>query len=435
MRRTRVRILIALLLLLGLGAFWAHRSLKAHGHPGLPTLLGQLVRNYPKSFAAEPPVLEINVDEAAMERLQAVVDQARERGVILPEGNEFVQAGINGPTGGFKAKVRIKGKMSDHVEGEKWSFRVVARKDGGFLGMKRFSLQHPGTRNYLTEWLHHRLMAGEGLVALRYGFCKVVFNGEDLGVYAYEEHFGPELLEHNGRMQGPLVRFDPSLFWQHRLNGVEGEDYRDGYGEQQAAALDAFGSGDLRKDSAANRVFEQAMTLMDAFRTGQLSASAVFDATRTGRRLAMLDLLGGHRSMDWSDVKFHFDPLAQRFEPVAYESVSGFRIEEIAGAFRVTGPPSPTDEFHTALLKDPVIFAAYVQALERYTKKEWLDSAFRALGGALDTASATLYGEFPYKELDRSLYYRNQRIMARALQLPKPFHAYAQQRSGDTLVF
>jgi len=45
-------------------------------------------------------------------------------------------------------------------------------------------------------------MAGEGIVALRYGFIQLRFNDKDLGVYAYEEHFGPELLEHNGRAEG-----------------------------------------------------------------------------------------------------------------------------------------------------------------------------------------------------------------------------------------
>lgn len=434
--RKRTLLIVAGLLVLLLGAAGAlDLWLKGKEHPGLRVFLGQVWRNYPRSFAVDPPVLRITVDDDAMERIQAVVDAARERGVIMPEGNDYVQGEVVSPEGEWRARLRIKGKMSDHVEGDKWSFRVIARKDGGFLGMKRFSLQHPGTRNYLAEWFYHRLMRGEGLVALRYGFCRVELNGEDLGVYAYEEHFGPELLEHNDRIEGPLVRFDPGLFWQHRLNGVEGLGFEDGYGDQQAAALDGFGTNDLKEDPKANAVFEEAMTLMEAFRTGRRPASAVFEVERTGRRLALLDLLGGHRSMDWSDVKFHYDPVAQRFGPVSYESVSGFPIREIAGAFRCTGPATSADEFHTALFRDTVIFAAYVRALERYARPEWLDSAFTALKGPLDTASATLYGEFPYKELDREVYRRNQRIIQRALALPKAFHAHPDGRAGDTLFF
>lgn len=433
MRKRWPWILSTLLVALAAGAFLGDRALHRRGHPGLATFLGQWARNYPKSFAVDPPVIRITVDEQDMAVLEAVVERAREAGVIEQEEGGEVPGRFEADGQAFKGKLRIKGKMTDHVKGRKWSFRVTARKDGGFLGMKRFSLQHPGTRNYLCDWFYHRLMKGEGLVALRYGFCRVELNGEDLGIYAYEEHFGPELLENNGRLEGPLVRFDPGLFWRHRLNGVEGIKVDDAYGAYQAAALDAYGTKDIAADPKQRKQFEQALAVMEAFRNGELPASAVFDVDRTARRLALLDLIGGYRSMDWSDVKFYFDPAMQRLEPVSYESFSAFPLRELGAAYRCTGPFRPDDELHTALFKAPAIFAAYVHHLERMGRTAYLDSAFSALSGALDTASATLYGEFPYKELDRGLYYKNQEAIRTLLGLPKGFHAYAQGLKHDTL--
>ncbi len=435
MKNRRWSIALALLIVAAaIGAWQADRAIKHRGHPGLRTFIGQWWRNYPKSFAVEPPVIAITVDEAGMERLQAVVDRARERGVIEPEGNDYVSGRFQVGGEDFKGKLRIKGKMTDHVEGRKWSFRVIAKKDGGFLGMKRFSLQHPGTRNYLCDWFYHRLSAGEGIVALRYGFCRVELNGEDLGIYAYEEHFGPELLQHNDRLNGPLLRFDPALFWQHRLNGVDGVRVDDAYGTYQAAALDAYGTDDIAADPRQRRQFEEALALVQAFRRGERPAHEVFDADRTGRRLALIDLVGGHHSLDWSDVKFHYDPGAQRLEPVSYESFSAFPTTELAGAYRYTGNFREDDELHTQLLSDPVVMAAYVHHLERMARETYLDSAFAALKGPLDTASATLYAEFPYKELDRGIYYANQRAIQRLLAAPRPVHAYIQGVQRDTLV-
>ena len=426
-------LLITVAALLGAGAWAAHRALVHRGHPGLTTFLRQWAVNYPASFAVEPPVIAIEVDEAELARLENVVELARERGVIMPEGNDPVEARFTVDGRSFKGRVRIKGKLSDHVQGEKWSFRVLARKDGGFLGMKRFSLQHPGTRNYLYDWFYHRLMAGEGLIALRYGFCRVTFNGEDLGVYAYEEHFGEELAEHNERVAGPLLRFDPGLFWQHRLNSMQGLRLDEAYAAYQAATLDAYGTNDLAADPQGRRLFEEALALVEAFRRGELPASAVFDADRTARRLALLDLVGGHHSMDWSDVKFHFDPVLKRLEPVSYESFSAFRIRELAGAYRYRGRVREQDELHTQLLSDPAIRAAYGQHLERYARPAYLDSAFAALKGALDTASAPLYREFPYKELDRNVYTANQRAIRALLDPPKHAHVHLDRRSADTL--
>ena len=420
--------------LIGSAALAANAFLHKRGHPGLGRFVKQWAVNYPASFAVEPPTIKLTVDEKDMEFIQEVVDRARERGVIEQEGNDYVDAKVEADNAPFKAKVRIKGKMTDHVDGRKWSFRVIAKKDGGFLGMKRFSLQHPGTRNYLCDWFYHELSRGEGIVALRYGFCRVELNGEDLGVYAYEEHFGPELLQNNGRLNGPLLRFDPALFWQHRLNGLDGVHVNDAYGAYQAAALDAYGTNDLAKDPASKALFEQALALVDAFRRGEEPAAEVFHADLIGRRLALIDLVGGHHSMDWSDVKFYYDPGAQHLEPVSYESFSAFPTKELAGAYRYTGGFRQNDELHTQLLNDPAIMAAYVHHLERLAVPAYLDSAFAALKGPLDTASATIYREFPYKELDRALYYANQKAIRRLMASPRPLNAYTQALRGDTLV-
>ena len=432
MRRWHLLLVLLLAVLAG-GLWWTDKELKRRDHPGLSVFVRQWLTNYPASFAMEPEQVSIEVDAADLEQLEQVVADARERGVILPEGNSYVKARITHDGRTFKARLRIKGKLSDHVQGSKWSFRVIARKDGGFLGMKRFSLQHPGTRNYLCDWLYHRLSAGEGIIALRYGFCRVLFNGEDLGIYAFEEHFEEELVEHNERLDGPLVRFDPGLFWVHRLNAMQGLRFEEPYAAYQAAALDAYGTGGIEKDPERLRRFEEAVALVDGFRHGELRASEVFDADLIARRHALLDLVGGHHSMDWSDVKYYYDPQARLLEPVAYESFSAFPIRDLAGSWRFHRPARPGDDLHDQLFRDREVFSAYVHHLERMSDPAWLDSAFTALAGALDTASATLYREFPYKELDRTVYYHNQEVVRRSLDVPKAFHAFRGGWSGDTL--
>lgn len=426
--------LVALLVLAVAGGWIADRQLKKRHHPGIKRFAAQLVRNYPKGFQVDPPVLHLTVNEHDMEALQRTVDAALERGVILPEDRTTVKGTMVSGDAGSDVRLRIKGKMTDHVEGSKWSFRVVARKDGGFLGMKRFSLQHPGTRQYLNEWLHHRLMAGEGIIALRYGFIQLRFNDQDLGIYAYEEHFGPELLENNGRPEGPLFRFDPGLFWEHRLNGLQKLRFDEAYAAYQAAAIDAFGTNDMVKDTVARARFEEAVALMDAVRRGRLKVAQVFDVERLAKRHALLDVMGGHHSLDWSDVKFYYDPVRQRVEPVAYESFSAFRIRQVAGAWRYEGVQRESQELHDVYFNDEEFFRAYVRQLERMSRTAYLDSAFQVLAPGLDTASATIYREFPWKELDRSIHYHNQKVIRRVLDVPKGFHAYDQGTSGDTLL-
>lgn len=414
-RRNWLIVGLVIVALVVAGGVVADRFLKGKKHPGVIHMVGQLVRNYPKSWSADPPHASLQVSDKNYARILAVVDSARARGVILSEGNDYVKGKLTDADGTFKVKLRIKGKMTDHVSGRKWSFRIISKDGGDFLGMRRFSLQHPGTRGYLTDWLSHRMMRAEGLVAVRFGYCTLDLNGEDLGVYNYEEHFGQELLDHNKRPRGPILRFDPEEFWQKRLAWMRDETVEPGFGDYQTATIDAYDTKEIMADSGRKAQFDTAVARIGRFRSGALPASAVFNADLIARHLAHNDLVGGFRSLDWSDVKLFYNPESRLVEPISYESFSGFPTEELAGAHRVYGPFKASDELHTQWLKDTTLFKLYIHHLERFARKEYLDSTFVALAPALDSASAILYAEFPWKELDRSVYYHNQETIRKLL--------------------
>jgi hypothetical protein len=326
-----------------------------------------------------------------------------------------VKGKVTDADGTFKAKLRIKGKMTDHVKGSKWSFRVIARDSGDFLGMRRFSLQHPGTRAYLTDWLSHRMLHGEGVVAVRFGYCTLDLNGEHLGVYNYEEHFGQELLDANHRPRGPILRFDPGEFWQKRLAWMRKEKVPEGLGTFRTAKGDAYDTKDIMADSVRRIQFDTAVARIGRFRAGVLPASAVFDADLLAKHMAHNDLVGGYRSLDWSDVKLYYNPTTGLVEPISYESFSGFETTELVGARHALPPNAAQEDLHAQWLQDPVVFDRYLHHLQRFSRKEYLDSTFAALQPALDSASAILYREFPWKELDRQIYYTNQAAIQRLM--------------------
>jgi len=76
-----------------------------------------------------------------------------------------------------RVHLRLKGEWGDHVDTDKWSLRVKVRDGETLMGMKRFSLQHPKTRDFIHEWVHHQAMLREDVLALRYDFVDVTING------------------------------------------------------------------------------------------------------------------------------------------------------------------------------------------------------------------------------------------------------------------
>ena len=257
-KRKRRRISLVLLLLLAAAGYYVgNRYAKQAGHDGLFSLLSSSSSNY--SNSRDPDVaISLEIDAEAMAKINQVREDALARGVIVQPDDPYVPCVIRYNGEEIKAEIRLKGKMLDHVEGDKWSFRVKTKKGDAFLGMKRFTLQHPGTRQYLSEWVYHRIAEEEGLIALRYQFINLTLNDDDLGVYAVEEHFGQEVLGQNERLPGPIFRFNPSLFWYFRINEANGIDIAEEYTKFQSSYLDAFTEGSLLKDADLKRNFEQA---------------------------------------------------------------------------------------------------------------------------------------------------------------------------------
>ena len=71
----------------------------------------------------------------------------------------------------YKGQIRLKGDRKMHFEKKKHSSYNVYLDDGNFImGMNRFAIQKPGTRNYIHEWIFHEMIGDLGLIKSNYIF-------------------------------------------------------------------------------------------------------------------------------------------------------------------------------------------------------------------------------------------------------------------------
>ena len=137
----------------------------------------------------------INIDHKNFQKLSYNRKRAIEKdGRIITQEDSYVKATISVADKNVKAKLRLKGDVIDHLEGQKWSLRVNISGDNSLFGMRRFSLQHPKRSSWINEWILHEWYKYENLIYLRYNFVKVFINGKNYGVYALEESFDKELI-------------------------------------------------------------------------------------------------------------------------------------------------------------------------------------------------------------------------------------------------
>lgn len=435
--KTRKWIFYSILAVFGvsvMGGFFANRWVKTKGYSNLWEFITSTSSNYSKSFSAEYEILNIHIDDKDFAKLEAQRERALQRGIMVNEEDSYVNAVLEHNGKQIRSELRLKGHMTDHLQENKWSFRVKTKKGDAFMGMKRFSLQHPGTRNYVHEWIYHRMMESEGIVALRYVYLKVKVNHKDWGIYALEEHFGQELIENNDRMKGPVLRYNPELYWIYRINELHDIHIVEEYAQMQSSYYEPYDTKNILGDTSLRTLYVDAMNRLEAFRRGELRTSQVFDIEKLAAFHAIIDVVGGHHSLDWSDVKYYYNRETQLLEPVAYESFSVRNTDRIAGSYRFSGDTTTyINNHHNALFNDTAFFAAYIRALDRIADKKWLDNFFHTIDPALQNNLAVLYKEFAYKKYDNKGYYKNAENIKAILKSPKGFYAHVESFGQDTL--
>ncbi len=381
----------------------------------VPNLVNGWLRSSPERIA-----IEVAPKDHA--KLAAKRDEAQRLGVLISESGDFVPARIRHGEETVEAKLRLKGDWVDHLYGDKWSFRVKVKREGSVLGMRHFSLHHPKTRNFVYEWIYHQALAREKVIALRYEFVDVSLDGKSLGVYALEEHFDAGMLEHNGRREGPVLKFDETLHWddlavQHRKGGASAT----GLQAEESANVAAFGAEDWLEDAQQRPQLLAAVGLLESFRAGGIPVAQAFQAERLAAYFAISDLMGATHGVNWINFRFYYDPIASRLEPVGFDGNAGARLYQLIGSPREAGGEN---RFKERCFADPDFFALYVKALERVSAPEYLDALLAELSDGLQKNLHVLYREFPYWHYTPRVLRENQETIRAALHPAKGLHAH-----------
>jgi hypothetical protein len=312
-------------------------------------------------------------------------------GILLTSDDDFVPADMHLNDGkSFPVKIRLKGDWTDHLVGDKWSFRIhVDDSQQAVLGMRRFSIQAPETRNYEKEWIYHQNLLQEGILTPRYYFINVVQNGKYHGIYALEESFTEDLLESQNRREGPIIRFNEDLLWKN----WENLNYQDPNLQETiqqigkfwltdagASEITAFRQNHFTQDELLSGEFFAAIELLYSFSEGLLPGEEVFDQELWGKYFALTDLWGAGHATAWHNLRFYYNPITGLLEPVVFDALP---FEPSSVKDRLAFPFGETG-FIQQIFKLPGIQKSYVTNLERVTKTSYLDKLENDYGDSLE---------------------------------------------------
>lgn len=354
------------------------------------------IRNYVNSFVSgnSLPVLRFDMKFKHFQKIEKKRQGALNRGILLTSDEDMVPAELTVGDRTVRVKMRLKGDWVDHLSTDKWSYRIHVRGGENLFGMRRFSIQHPMTRGYLSEWAFLENARMEGLIAPRYRFVNVIFNGTAKGVYALEEHFAKEMLEACGRRESGILKFDENPTWLNRagvgatidefaVSGTAPESFR-------LASIDVFGSGRLESNEVLGRMRDAGISLLRDYVLGRRTAAEVFDVELMGRYLALTDLWLADHALIWHNFRFYYNPITARLEPIAFDAHP--REARLHFASENDQP------LVRALLADPEVSVVYVESLARLSAPDYLTSLHNHVDLELDGLMSALHREWPALE-------------------------------------
>ncbi len=365
------------------------------------------------SFNIEPLILDIKYKDYSI--LLKKRNEALKKGVLLTDENDYVDAKISINDSKLKAKIRLKGDWTDHLQNKKWSYRVRIKDNKTLFGMNKFSLQSPGTRNYLFEWIFLKLLKEEGLPSLRYQFRPLIVNGDYMGAYAIEEHFDKILLESNSFKEAPILKLSESLIWEIQAKYGSWE----GVGINKQKYSTGFKLKKIKKNNILQSNFNIGNQLLNNFHSGEYKTSDVFDIDLLAKYFAIVELTNSHHSLAWHNMRFYYDPFKIKLIPIGFDG-SNFvsKINNLA--------IEKSNKWMKLFFEDQTFTKKYYENLNRISDKKYLDYFFKKYKKEIENNKKVLYKSFPAYNFNKEVLYDNQNRIKKIIKPFKPLIVFKQ---------
>ncbi len=373
----------------------------------------------------EITTIDLVIGDKGMSSLQQQRDAAMKAGLLSAKEEGWVKVKILEGKQEIKGKLRLKGDWTDHLMGDKWSYRIQLDKEQAWRRMTTFSVQNPKTRYFLSEWIFHRWLDKEDILTPRYGFIRLKVNGVSKGLYAYEEHFEKQIVEYNSRREGPILKFDEEGLWEAQGISIDNEvdDFETKIPAYKSSNSIPFGMKAALKDSAVLRQVEIALKLVEQYKTAQKSVWETFDAAKVARYFAVTDMMNAQHGLIWHNQRWYYNPVISKLEPIGFDGFTdvgpllwidkpfiGFsrNIRYMSAGYR--------EMMFERFFHDPKFLELYIGTLFKFTDPAYINAFYNEIEPQIAYYEGVLQEEWPDYQFDRKAFFDRAKSLRLLLQ-------------------
>jgi len=380
-------------------------------------------KSYPEYDAQKG--IHLLIDTMNIIRLEQKRSDAFSNGILETADDDYVSGIMYYNDTIMPVDVRLKGDWLDHLEGRKWSFRIKLKKQNTWKKVRAFSIHTPVARDFLNEYVSHEIFRENDLISPRYGFIPVTLNGTSLGIYAWEEHFDKQLVEALDRREGPILKFEESLFWQSQKVFIQDTQYFE-LPFLEAADIVPFKLNRTMRDTALRESFVLAHNLLNQYRFGLKKVSDIFDIEKLAGYFAMMDLTRGFHGETWHNQRFYYNPVLCQLEPIffdAYTEAGVFNPDNNAVSGLFNFDPIKIKRFENLswvrLFQDPIFVEEYIGWLDIISDPVWINDFLQRKNDEISSYEKLIREEFTEYTYDYGFLLENARKIRNELPVYK----------------
>ena len=201
--------------------------------------------------------------------------------------------------------MRVKGDRRIHFyKSKSTSFKIDLRQGEKIWGLEEFSLQKPIVRNYVHEFIFHKLNKKLGNISLDYRLVNLSVNGVDYGLYSIEEGFSSELLEKNSRRNGPIFGIKDDI------SGLYPDITYESYSEISWVAQN-------------QSLLRSGYAILNNLKQNDSSVYEFIDWDKWAKFFAVVDLSQAYHGALAKSVRIYYNPVTGKIEPISFDGHYG----------------------------------------------------------------------------------------------------------------
>lgn len=346
--------------------------------------------------------LEINIPDSAFKEIVKSRNLAIKQKFISKKS--YYDAQLISGSDTINAQLRLKGDHVDHLNGNRWSYRV--KSEGKVINETKFSIQGLEARSYLSEWIFHELLNYENLIHLKYDFFHVIINKIDSlsGIYAFESHFKSEILVNQNIEIGPILKFNEDLFWDYSYNIPKGME-RDSF-IRLRSEIEITNSIGYNLNEA-----DIAVKMLKNYINNEIPPEKVFDMKKWAKYITINAFMSSSHALRWHNLRFYLNPKTSLLEPVGFDLSTWF-LER--GAWNLY--QDSVESFYKPFYNSEVFKMELMEMTKKLSEAKYLKYFFEINKNRLDRCEAIIKREkYNYKFNKRKLF-ENQKIFKARLE-------------------